>query len=154
MRIGIVDLDTSHPAAWIPIEREFGHEIVGIFDDGAVHPPGYAQKFAAEHKIANVFGSIEQMVDRIDCAIVHSCDWDTHVAKARPFVEAGKAVLIDKPVGGNVRDLQQIKSWLKSGVRIAGGSSLRFCVEAQQWLAKPKCERGTPQTVLCGCGVD
>ncbi len=154
MRIGIVDLDTSHPAAWIPIERDFGHEIVGIFDGGAVHPPGYAQKFAAEHKIANVFGSIEQMVERIDCAIVHSCDWDTHVAKARPFVEAGKAVLIDKPTGGNIRDLQQIKSWLKSGVRIAGGSSLRFCAEAQQWLAKPQSERGTPQTVLCGCGVD
>ena len=38
MRIGIVDLDTSHPANWIPIERELGHEIVGVFDSGDVHP--------------------------------------------------------------------------------------------------------------------
>ena len=28
MRIGIVDLDTSHPQNWIPIEREMGHDIV------------------------------------------------------------------------------------------------------------------------------
>ncbi|MGC8784088.1 MAG: hypothetical protein ACP5RN_06855 [Armatimonadota bacterium] len=30
MRIGIVDLDTSHPPSWIPIERELGHEIAGV----------------------------------------------------------------------------------------------------------------------------
>ena len=36
------------------------------------------------------------MVAAVDGAIVHSCDWDTHITKARPFVEAGKSVLIDK----------------------------------------------------------
>ena len=39
MKIGIVDVDTSHPDKWIPIERELGHEVVGIWDGGAVHPP-------------------------------------------------------------------------------------------------------------------
>jgi len=38
MKIGIVDLDTSHPQNWIPIERELGHEIVGLWDGGSVHP--------------------------------------------------------------------------------------------------------------------
>ena len=38
MRIGIVDLDTSHPQNWIPLERELGHDVVGIWDGGAVHP--------------------------------------------------------------------------------------------------------------------
>ena len=38
MRIGIVDVDTSHPQNWIPIERELGHEVVGLWDAGAVHP--------------------------------------------------------------------------------------------------------------------
>ena len=31
MKIGLVDLDTSHPAAWVPILRELGHDVVGIY---------------------------------------------------------------------------------------------------------------------------
>ncbi len=154
MKIGIVDLDTSHPQNWIPIERELGHEIVGLFDAGAVHPAGYAEKFAAEHKIPRVFKSIDEMVPQVDCAIIHGCDWDTHIAKARPFIEGKKGVLIDKPLAGNVRDLNQIRKWAESGARITGGSSLRFCIETQQWLAKDPAERGSPHTVICGCGVD
>lgn len=154
MRIGIVDLDTSHPANWVPIERELGHEIVGVYDGGAIHPPGYAQKFAAEHKIPCVFSSIGEMVERVDCAIIHSCNWDTHVANANPFIAAGKAVLIDKPIAGNRADLCKLKTWAESGARITGGSSLRFCDESRAWLARPPAERGTAHTAICGCGVD
>lgn len=154
MRIGIVDLDTSHPQNWIPIERELGHEVVGVFDGGDVHPQGYAAEFAAEHGIPRVYETVSDMVDDVDCAIIHSCNWDTHVPKARPFVEAGKAVLIDKPVAGCSRDLATIRDWLTSGARIAGGSSLRYCGETQEWLSLPVEERGTPHTVFCGCAVD
>ncbi len=154
MKIGIVDLDTSHPGSWIPVERELGHEIVGLCDGGAVHPAGYAEKFAADHNIPKVYASLAEMVPEVDCAIIHGCDWDTHVDKARPFVEAGKAVLLDKPMAGSVRDIRQICAWAKQGARISGGSSLRFCYETQEFLAKPVEERGTPHTVLCGCAVD
>ena len=154
MRIALLDLDTSHPAAWTPILREMGHEIVGVFDGGAVHPAGYADRFAAEHRIPKVFESPRDMIAHVDCVILHGCDWDTHVEKARPFVEAGKSVLIDKPLAGNVRDLHQLRDWARRGVRITGGSSLRFCFETRQWLSRPVAERGTPHTVLCGCGVD
>jgi len=154
MRIGIVDLDTSHPQNWVPIERELGHEVVGVWDGGSVHPAGYAAKFAQEHQIPRVFSSLEEMVDKVDCAIIHGCDWSTHVKKARPFVEAGVSVLVDKPLAGNLRDLDQLRRWAEQGARIGGGSSLRFCFETRDWLAQPVSERGTPQTVLCGCGVD
>ncbi len=154
MKIGIVDLDTSHPGSWIPVERELGHEVVGVWDGGAVHPEGYAEKFAGEKEIPRVFASLEEMVPEVDCAIIHGCDWDTHIAKARPFVAAGKGVLVDKPMAGNVRDLNQLKEWARQGARVTGGSSLRFCFETRDWLAKPADERGTPDTVLCGCAVD
>ncbi|MCC6487579.1 MAG: Gfo/Idh/MocA family oxidoreductase [Candidatus Hydrogenedentes bacterium] len=154
MKIGVVDLDTSHPQNWIPIERELGHEVAGLWDGGSVHPAGYAEKFAAEHKVPKVYESLEAMAREVDCAIIHACNWDTHVEKARPFVEAGKSVLLDKPVAGNMRDIAQIKQWVRDGARISGGSSLRFCYETRDWLAKPVEERGVPHTVLCGCGVD
>ncbi|MCP4640655.1 MAG: Gfo/Idh/MocA family oxidoreductase [bacterium] len=154
MKIGIVDLDTSHPAAWIPIERELGHEVVGVWDGGSVHPAGYAESFAAEHSIPRVFASLDEIVPEVDCAVIHACDWDTRVSKARPFVEAGKAVLADKPVVGNAADLIQFEEWAAQGARITGGSSLRFCYEARDYLKTPVDERGTPHTVLCGCAVD
>lgn len=154
MKIGLVDLDTSHPQNWVPIIRDLGHTVVGVWDGGAVHPSGYAAQFAATHAIPHVFDTLDAMVDTVDCAIIHSCDWDTHIAKAQPFVEAGKAVLIDKPLAGNLRDLNQLRRWIAAGARIAGGSSLRFCVETNAWLAQPVTERGTPHTVFCGCAVD
>lgn len=154
MQIGIVDLDTSHPQNWVPILRQLGHEVIGVWDGGSVHPTGYAQKFAADHAIPHVFETLDDMVGAVDCAIIHSCDWDTHVVKAQPFVEAGISVLIDKPLAGNLRDLNQLRVWVEQGARITGGSSLRFAVETQQWLAHPVAERGTPNTVLCGCAVD
>jgi hypothetical protein len=154
MKLGIVDLDTSHPQNWIPLERELGHEVVGLWDGGSVHAKGYAEKFAAEHHVPRVFDSLEAMAREVDCAIIHGCDWDTHVAKARSFVEAGKAVLVDKPIAGNLRDLRQFTAWAKQGARIAGGSSLRFAYETRDWLAKPVTERGTPHTAVAGCAVD
>ena len=154
MKLGIVDIDTSHPASWIPIERELGHEIAGIWDGGSVYERPYVEHFAAEHDVPRVFDSLEAMTAEVDCAVLHGCDWDTHVAKARPFVEAGKAVLVDKPVAGNARDLDQFLEWSNQGARITGGSSLRFCPEAAEWLDTPVDGRGEPDTVFCGCGVD
>ena len=59
----------------------------------------------------------------VHIAIVHSCNWDLHVSRAAPFVAQGKAVLIDKPIAGRLRDLQQLRTWADAGVRITGGSS-------------------------------
>ncbi len=154
MRIGIVDLDTSHPQNWIPIERELGHQVVGLWDGGAVHPPDYVAQFAATHQVPQVYAQLEDMVDEVDCAIIHSCDWDTHVDKARPFVAAGKAVLIDKPMVGNPRDVQQLLDWAAAGARVAGGSSLRFTREVSAYLAEPVAERGQVHTAFVGCGTD
>jgi hypothetical protein len=154
MKIGVVDLDTSHPQNWIPIERELGHEIVGIWDGGAVHPREYVEKFAAERGIPRLYTSLADMAADVDCAIIHGCDWDTHIVKATPFVEVGKSVLIDKPLAGKVSDLRRLCAWAREGARISGGSSLRFCQETSDWLAKPEAERGVPDTVLCGCSTD
>lgn len=154
MKIAIIDLDTSHPRNWIPILRDLGCEIVGVLDHGDVHPMGYAQTFARAHAIPHVFRSLSEAVDASDIAVLHGCDWDQHLARATPFVEAGRSVLIDKPVAGCADDLDTFERWARTGARITGGSSLRFCNEAHDYLARPIDDRGTPHTVLCGCGTD
>jgi len=154
MKIGLLDLDTSHPSNWVPIIRELGHEVVCVHDQGEIHPPEYANRFAKEHGIPTVCSTPDEMIEQVDCAFIHSCNWDRHIALARPFVEAGRAVYIDKPLAGCDQDINQLVAWSEEGARIFGGSALRFCAEAKQWLAQPIQERGEIDTVICGCGVD
>ena len=52
IRLGMVDLCTSHPGSWIPIIKEMDAvEVVALHDDGGVRPEGYAPQFAQEHGI-------------------------------------------------------------------------------------------------------
>lgn len=152
-RIGLVDLDTSHPGNWVPIIRSLGYEPAGVYDSGTVHPQGYAHRFAEKHDAGQVYRSLEDMADDVDIAVIHSCNWDVHTARALPFVERGKAILIDKPLCGNARDLYRLLEWESRGIRITGGSSLRVCREVQQWLS----EHPSPEETVyacAGCGVD
>lgn len=151
MKWGLIDLDTSHPPSWAPILRELGHEIVALCDHGDIHPAGFADDFAGEHDVPRVCATVDEMVDLVDGAIIHSCGWDRHVARATPFVEAGKAVLIDKPLAGKPSDLAQIARWIESGARLTGGSSLRFCAEIEAFHAE---NNGEIATAVCGCGMD
>lgn len=122
MRIGLVDLDTSHPAAFTGLLRAMGHEVVAVWHHGP------AEEFAAAHDIPYVARNLDEMVDAVDLAVVSGADWSEHVERVRPFVAAGKAVLLDKPFAGSAADLAVLVEWSKE-TRISGGSSLRWAVE-------------------------
>ncbi len=154
LKIGQVDLDTSHPGSWLPVIREMGHEVVGVFDGGTVYPEGYAAEFARENEIPKAYDSLEEMAADVDVAIIHSCNWDIHIERARPFIEMGKSLLIDKPMAGNLKDVNQFLTWGAEGNRVTGGSSLRFCYEARDFCGMPEDERGRPTFAMAGCAVD
>jgi Oxidoreductase family, NAD-binding Rossmann fold len=154
LKIGLVDLDTSHPASFTPILRDLGHQVVGVFESGTVWPAGYAEAFAAEHAIPKIFEDLAAMAEAVDVAIIHTCDWDLHVARCAPFVAAGKGVLIDKPLVGHLADAQKLLDWAAGGARIFGGSALRWAPEIHDLLAEPESRRGRIHTVFAGCGVD
>ncbi len=154
LRIGLVDLDTSHPGSFTPILRDMGHEVAGVYDAGTVWPSGYAEAFARERGIPRVFDDLAEMARAVDVAIVHTCNWDLHVSRAAPFVAAGAGVIIDKPLAGNLGDCQRLLDWEAQGARICGGSSLRWAHEIHDFLSEPEAERGRIHTVFAGCGVD
>lgn len=152
--VGLVDLDTSHPGSWVPILRELGCQVLGVFDSGTVWPKGYAKQFASQHNIPKVFKDLHEMADQVDLAIIHSCNWDLHLRHAIPFIEAQKAVFIDKPIAGNLKDLNQFVEWSRQEHRIYGGSSLLWCAEVAEYLSIPSSKRGEIHTVFAGCSVD
>ena len=133
IKIGIADLDTSHPGRWVPILQEWNDvAVVACWDGGNVRPPGYAEQFAAEHNIPATVPELTDLIPLVDVVFVQSCNWDLHAQRVRPFVEAGKGVYIDKPLAGNVADLLQLKEWVAQGADIIGGSSLRCCEEVKR----------------------
>ena len=159
-KLGLVGLCTSHPSRWVPIIRQLSGElrleveVRAAWDSGQTRPEGYAAEFCRELEIPRAFERLEDMLEEVDGAIVHTADWDRHVTQARPFVEAGKPVLVDKPLVGNVRDANQLLEWAARGKRITGGSSLRFAREVHEWLARPREARGEVRTAFAGCGTD
>ncbi len=159
-KLALVGLCTSHPYSWVPIIREMTKagtvdaEIVCAWDSGETRPAGFAAEFCEEFDIPTAVENLEDMVDMVDGIILHTTNWDKHIEQARPFVEADKAVLIDKPIVGNMRDANIFLDWMKQGKRVTGGSSLRFAKEVRELLAKPVGERGEIHTAYAAIGVD
>lgn len=153
-KVALIDLDTSHPARFVPLLRAGGYDITGIYDSGDVHPQQVVVNFGQKHGISRIFESLEEAVEHCDIAFIMGADWDQHLHRANPFREAGKALFIDKPFAGNLRDLQEWEQWANEGVRISGGSSLWYTRELTAFKAMPFEQCGQLHTLFGGCAVD
>ncbi len=131
IRIGLVDLDTSHPHAFTQILRTIpGVEVYAVWDGHDVWPEGYDRRFAGEHGIPVVCDRLEDMPALVDAAMIHGTNWNTHVGKAELFLRERKPVLVDKPVVGSVEDCDRLLDLQeKYGTLVYGGSSLRYARE-------------------------
>jgi hypothetical protein len=125
LRIGHVDLGTTHPAKFIEVERTLGYEPIGVFDDFRIYDEAKAKAFAEANKV-KFYRSLDELAGDVDVAFIHSVNWDQHIGKLMPFVERGKGVYIDKPVCGNLSDINKIKSLVRGGAIITGGSMIIF----------------------------
>src|ERR1017187_9194602 len=131
-KLGLVGLCTSHPANWAPIIRQLTAEhyvdveVRAAWDSGQTRPAGYAKEFCREHGIPLAVDRLEDMVDEVDGVIIHTADWGRHVAQARGFVQAGKSVLIEKPLAGNERDARQLAEWAAAGHRLTRSEERRL----------------------------
>jgi len=155
LKLGVVDLDTSHPHIWVPLLRRLGYDVAAVFDGGVVHKVGYADTFATKHAIPQVWRSVEDMAssDGVEMAIIHTCDWGLHAARAWPFIQLNKPIFIDKPIAGSMGDLAQLASWAAAGSRITGGSALRFCQEVLD-EREFGLMHGPILSAMVGCGID
>jgi predicted dehydrogenase len=131
IRIGLVDLDTSHPQAFTKILRTIpGVDVTALWDGHDVWDAGYDRRFAAENGIPVVCTALEEMPGHVDAAMIQGTNWDLHCDRALVFLKAKIPVLIDKPVVGSVRDCDRLMEMReKYGTPVFGGSALRFARE-------------------------
>jgi len=131
IRIGLVDLDTSHPKKFTKILNAFpGVTVNALWDGRDIWPEGYDEQFAKEHNIPHVCKRLVDMLELVDAAMIHGVNWDKHLDKAYPFLAAGKPILIDKPMVGKVRDIYGLlELHAAHKAPVYGGSALRHAPE-------------------------
>lgn len=98
--------------------------------------PADAVKVARASRIENAVRAPEDVIGQVDAVIIATDKGNEHVRRARPFVEAGLPVFIDKPLADNVGDLKTILGWVKNGARIMSSSSLRYTKEYEPYMRR------------------
>jgi len=118
--IGTGNIANTHAAA---IREIPGLQLYGVFDSS----PGAAEAFAVRSGGAKVFGSIDEAAASEAEAVHVLTPPDTHVAAAMPFIEAGKAVFLEKPVGVSSEECAAMRrAAAESGAIIGVNQNLVF----------------------------
>ncbi|MEA4823350.1 MAG: hypothetical protein VB111_04460 [Clostridiaceae bacterium] len=154
IRIGVCNIDVSHPKAFTEILHKGDRaRYVAIYNDGFRgddEVDGFIKSAGLEKRCA----SMEELMACCDIGFVQDCNWDKHIGHAEPFLRAHKPVFIDKPVVGNVRDMAKLRRYIADGAVVVGSSSLRYAYDVQKFNALSPEERGEIISVYCTCGVD
>ncbi len=121
--LGILGLDTSHPGAFADvIEAHEAASLAAVWDGGDVRDEEYVTEFCGRHDATHV-NEPGDMLEAVDAAMVLTVNWDDHPELAKPFLDAGMPVFIDKPIAGRLSDVQAIRE-AADGARLFGGSAI------------------------------
>ena len=92
-----------------------------------------ARLVAKASLIPNVVNKPEDVIGHVDGVFISTDDGFDHVRRARPFVEAGIPVFIDKPLATSIKDLQTFIDWEKAGAPILSSSGVRYHPGLDKW---------------------
>lgn len=150
--LGMIE-GNGHPYSWSSIINGFDPAMIaknpypairgylGPLDPATVHikgaqvthvwtdNPDEAPAVAATALIPNVVKRPEDVIGEVDAVVIATDDGLDHVCRARPFVEAGLPVFVDKPLATSVEDLRTFRDWVRGGARILSSSGLRYAKE-------------------------
>lgn len=90
-----------------------------------------AQHIARSSGIPATVDALADMVGQVDAVILARDDPENHKEMARPFIEAGVPVFIDKPLAYTAEDLDWFAAQHAAGKFIMSCSSMRYANEAR-----------------------
>jgi Predicted dehydrogenases and related proteins len=97
-----------------------------------------SESIAQSSGIATIVDRLEDMVGQVDAVILGRDDPENHVAMAKPFIDAGIPIFIDKPLAYSREDLAWFADQVQKGRFVMSCSSMRYaneCRVAKQELA-------------------
>ena len=157
LKLGIIGMSegNGHPYSWsaiingdfnkeemdkcgfagIPAYLQANSDTLGI--DGAKVTHVWTQdKNISEHiakasLIDNVAEKAEEMIGNVDALLLARDDPENHVEMAKPFIEAGIPIFIDKPLAITTDDLAYFSEQHKKGEFLMSCSSMRYSGECR-----------------------
>lgn len=154
IRIGIVNIDTSHPKAFSEYLGNGNRaRYTAVYNDG-FRESDEVEAFIRKYGLERRCETIDELADCTDIGFIQSCNWNNHIKQAMPFIDRGKPVFIDKPLVGSIADCKEIDDLALKGAVILGSSSLRYAGEITGFLSQPEAERGKIVSIYGSAGVD
>ena len=132
IRLGIVGSDNSHALAFSELCNVRsaddplaipGAAVVAICGDDASRTREVAEKGL----ISRVVATPEEMIGEVDAALVVHRHGGRHLASARPFLERGIPVFVDKPLAADVAEAEEIVGLARrNGAPLTSFTTLRW----------------------------
>ncbi len=140
IRVGMIGLDTSHVIAFTRIMNDAsrpdhvpGARVVAGFKGGSPDiESSYTRVDKFTEQLRDEFGvkivdTIPELCEMVDAVMIESVDGRPHLEQAKPVIEAGLPMFIDKPFAGSLQDALEIAHLAKeAGVPWFSSSSLRY----------------------------
>ncbi len=159
-KLGMIGLDTSHVVAFTkiingakPPSRLAKFRVVAAFKGGSPDIPTSADrvdkftKTLKEQYQVEICPSIEALCKKVDGILLESVDGRPHLRQAKPVIEAGLPMFIDKPMAGSLADVIEIfRLCQKAGVPVWSSSSLRYwppVMKVKDQIQSKKVKRAT-----------
>lgn len=149
LRVGMIGLDTSHAVEFTrrlndAADKDYipGARVVAAVKGGSPDLPeswkrvsGYTKTLEEKYGV-KIVDDIDTLLKDVDVVMIESLDGRPHLAEARPVINAGKPLFIDKPAAASLHDVLEIYRLAKAHhVPIFSGSSLRYYPNLQAMKA-------------------
>ena len=124
-RIAILGCENSHANAFLREIRENAAytdvQVVGVYSDDADAAQRLHEAFGVP-----ILAHYADAAGQIDGLIITARHGDNHYKYAKPYMESGIPMFVDKPITVSEQDARAFAAELaKHGVRVSGGSSLK-----------------------------
>ena len=106
-----------------------GARVTHIWTDHSEDAPRVAEASLIPHVVARP----TDVIGAVDAVIIATDIGHEHVARCRPFVEAGLPMFVDKPLVDKAEDLAVFRDWVSEGRAILSGSALAYAKEFQPY---------------------
>lgn len=85
-----------------------------------------SEHIAKASLIPSIVDNADDMIGKVDAVLLARDDGGNHLQMARPFIEAGLPIFIDKPLTDNIEDLREFVKYYRAGKKIMSCSSVRY----------------------------
>lgn len=132
-KIAILGCENSHADSYLDFivkDKIYTDiEVLGIYSDEEDANIRLSEKYGVP-----VMENYDSLVGRVDGIVITARHGDNHYKYAKPYMESGIPMYIDKPITVSEEDAVAFKADLiKHNIRVCGGSILKFPQEVQEF---------------------